>query len=105
MDDSPEATLRMAREQVIGSFNEICEETRHAVRETPEAVTKSRDRVHRLAGIAGVVGLREVSHRALDLEALLGEETCTPDRVDTAVDDLKAALASDLAAPPPPWVE
>jgi HPt (histidine-containing phosphotransfer) domain-containing protein len=105
MDDSPEAMLRKAREQVLGSIDGICEQTRHAVRETPEAVMKSRDRVHRLAGVAGVVGLRQVSHRALDLEAILADAACTPERVDTAVDELKAALETDLAAVPPPWLD
>jgi len=104
MDDSPEAALRAAREQVLASFDAICEQTRRAIRATPDAVKASRDRVHRLAGVAGMVGLGQVSERALDLEAVLSEERCTPDRVDAAVDDLRRAFRDDLAAPPPPWL-
>lgn len=104
MDDSPEAALRAAREQVVASFDEICERTRRSVRATPDAVTESRGLVHRLAGVAGMVGLGQVSERALDLEAILADERCTPDRVDAAVSDLRQALHDDLAAPPPPWL-
>jgi HPt (histidine-containing phosphotransfer) domain-containing protein len=104
MDDSPETALRAAREQVIASFDAICEQTRHAVRATPQAIDESRGRVHRLAGVAGMVGLGQVSERALDLEALLSDETRTPERVDAAVEDLRRALHADLAAPPPPWI-
>jgi hypothetical protein len=104
MDDSPEAALRAAREQVVASFDAICEQTRRAVRATPEAVRESRGRVHRLAGVAGMVGLGQVSERALDLEAVLSDDSCTPDRVDAAVDDLRRAFHDDLAAPPPPWL-
>jgi HPt (histidine-containing phosphotransfer) domain-containing protein len=104
MDDSPETALRAAREQVIASFDSICEETRRAIRDTPGAVKESRDRVHRLAGVAGVVGLQHVSERALDLEAVLADETSTAERVDAAVDQLRGAFVADLAAPPPPWL-
>jgi HPt (histidine-containing phosphotransfer) domain-containing protein len=104
MDDSPETALRAAREQVIASFDSICEQTRRAIRETPDAIKDSRDRVHRLAGVAGVVGLQHVSERALDLEAVLADHTCTADRVDAAVDQLRGAFVADLAAPPPPWL-
>jgi HPt (histidine-containing phosphotransfer) domain-containing protein len=105
MEDSPEAALRMAREQVIASIREICDETRRAIRETPDAVTKARKRVHRLAGVAGVVGLGQVSDSAIDLEALLADETRTPERVDAAVERLEDAFVADLAAPSPPWLE
>jgi HPt (histidine-containing phosphotransfer) domain-containing protein len=105
MDDSPEAALRAARQQVISSFDDICEYTRRAAREpSSDAITLSRDRVHRLAGLAGVVGLKQVSARALDLEAILVQATPTPERVDAAVEQLQAALRADLAAPPPPWL-
>jgi HPt (histidine-containing phosphotransfer) domain-containing protein len=103
MDDSPEAALRAAREQVIASFNDICERTRRAVRLGAD-VRESRDRVHRLAGVAGVVGLQRVGDRALDLEAVLADESASPERVDAAVEQLRAAFAEDLAGPPPPWL-
>jgi HPt (histidine-containing phosphotransfer) domain-containing protein len=105
MDDSPETALRTAREQVIASFDSICEQSRRAIRGSPDAVKESRDRVHRLAGVAGVVGLRQVSERALDLEAALADRTSTTDRVDDAVDRLRSAFEEDLAAPPPPWLD
>jgi HPt (histidine-containing phosphotransfer) domain-containing protein len=104
MDDSPETALRAAREQVIASFDSICEQTRRAIRETPDAVEECRDRVHRLAGVAGVVGLQHVSERALDLEAVLADGTATSDRVDAAVEQLRGAFIADLASPPPPWL-
>jgi HPt (histidine-containing phosphotransfer) domain-containing protein len=105
MDDSPEAALRAARNEVIASVHEICDRTRGAVRQGADAIAAARDRVHRLAGIAGVVGLSLVSERALDLEAVLGEGEPTPDQVESGVTALRDALAADLAAPPPPWVE
>jgi hypothetical protein len=104
MDDSPEAALRAAREHVVASFEGICEQTRRAIRATPDAIRESRGRVHQLAGVAGLVGLGQVSERALDLEAVLADERCTPDRVDAAVEDLRRAFHDDLAAPPPPWL-
>ena len=104
MDDSPETALRAAREQVIASFDSICEQARRAIRDTPDAVTESRDRVHRLAGVAGVVGLQHVSEHALVLETVLADETSTAERVDAAVEQLRGAFVADLAAPPPPWL-
>jgi HPt (histidine-containing phosphotransfer) domain-containing protein len=104
MDDSPETALRAAREQVIASFDAICEETRRAIRDNPDAVKGCRDRVHRLAGVAGIVGLQHVGERALDLEAVLGDSTSTADTVDAAVERLRGAFLADLAAPPPPWL-
>ena len=104
MDESPETALRAAREQVIASFDAICEQTRRAIREAPDAVEESRGRLHRLACVAGMVGLGQVSERAFDLEAILSERTCTVDRVDAAVEQLRSALRADLAAPPPPWL-
>lgn len=104
MDDSPETALRAARVQVVASFDAICEQTRRAIRETPDAVKESRTRIHRLAGVAGMVGLGQVSERALDLEALLSDQACTAERVDAAVDELRRAFHADLAAPPPPWL-
>ena len=104
MDDSPETALRAAREQVIASFDEICEDARRAIRENPDAVTECRQRVHRLAGVAGIVGLQHVSERALHLESVLADATSGTDQVDAAVEQLRGAFIADLAAPPPPWL-
>ena len=104
MADSPEAALRAARQQVIDSFDDICSAIQWAARHDSDAITEVRDRVHRLAGLAGMVGFGRVSERALDLQACLEERPCSPERVDAALSELRIAFAQDLNAPPPPWL-
>jgi HPt (histidine-containing phosphotransfer) domain-containing protein len=104
MADSPEAALRAARQQVIDSFDEICTAARQATLEHPDRIRHIHDRVHRLAGLAGVVGFTRVSARALDLQARLEESSCSPERVEAAIAALRSAFTEDLDAPPPPWL-
>jgi HPt (histidine-containing phosphotransfer) domain-containing protein len=100
--DDPEAALRAARRRFVDAFDEICAGILRAMDQGGEAVATSRQRVHRLAGIAGVVGFRAVSRRALDLETLL-EGPVTQDQVAAAVAEMRRAFAEEVAAPPPPW--
>jgi hypothetical protein len=101
--EDPEAALRKARDLVIASFDEICVSARRAVDAGAEALTTARNRVHRLAGLAGVVGFPEVSERALDLEAILEDRRPTAEAVQSAIDRLRLAFTQDLARPAPPW--
>jgi hypothetical protein len=100
--DDPETALREARQRFIDSFDEICASVLRAFREGPDAIRVSRGRVHRLAGLAGVVGFRGVSRKALDLEAVLDGPAAEAD-VTGAVELMRGAFADDLNAPAPPW--
>lgn len=102
--DDPEVALRAARRRFIDTFDEICAGILRAMDEGGHAIGTSRQRVHRLAGMAGVVGFRAVSRRALDLETLL-EGPATDDEVAAAVADMRRAFAEEMAAPPPPWAQ
>ena len=102
--EDPEVALRRAREQLISSFDDICEGVQRAIVEGPQALAACRDSVHRLAGVAGMVGLPQVSERALDLEAVLTGHAPGTGTVYSAVDQLRRAFSDDLAGPPPPWL-
>jgi HPt (histidine-containing phosphotransfer) domain-containing protein len=101
--DDPETALRLARARLIATFDGICAAVEQAPAAGLEALRSSRQQLHRLAGLAGIVGFPRVSEQALDFEAAL-TDTISPDAIRTAVERLRRAFADDLAAPPPYWM-
>jgi HPt (histidine-containing phosphotransfer) domain-containing protein len=100
--DDPETALRLARARLIATFEDVCAAVERAPAAGLEALRSSRQQLHRLAGLAGIVGFPRVSEEALDFEAAL-TDTTTLDAAHTAVERLRRAFADDLAAPPPRW--
>jgi chemotaxis protein histidine kinase CheA len=111
-EDDPERALRAARTRCIDSlagrfdgFDSLIRDI-EAGRAATSTVARLAEDVHRLAGLAGMVGLPAVSERARDLETILRDAMPdTPDASATrhALDALRAASAADLAAEPPDW--
>lgn len=101
--DDPETALRAARQQLIDRFPGVCDAVAQAIAAGPEALRSQYAPVHRLAGLAGIVGFPRVSERALDLQDAL-KQGAHPDAIRAALDALRGAFADDLAAPPPSWL-
>jgi two-component system OmpR family response regulator len=108
-DDDAEAWLREARSRFIAGFRKRCASIDELIAEIDEKgergpILALRQIVHKLSGIAVVVGLPAVSDRALALDRLL-ESSPAADlpRVRQAFDEMQNAFAADLAAVPPLW--
>jgi DNA-binding response OmpR family regulator len=67
-------------------------------------VVALRQIAHRLAGLAGTIGMPEVSQAAIALDRMLAEETADPARLRRACAELLVGFSVDLAAVPPSWV-
>jgi HPt (histidine-containing phosphotransfer) domain-containing protein len=112
-EDDAERALRSARERCIGGLAgrldgfEAMVRDIEAGRAAVSTVDQLAEDVHRLAGLAGMVGLPTVSERSRDLENILRDALPhVPDGPATrrALDALRAARDADLAAEPPDWV-
>jgi len=106
--DDPEAALRATRERFITEFPTRCESFArlldHAPAAPPAAERESaRHLAHRMAGLAGMIGLPAVTSRARELEELLSPEAADLGGAATALDRLREAFAEDLRRPVPSW--
>jgi HPt (histidine-containing phosphotransfer) domain-containing protein len=112
-EDAPEQELRAARDRLVAGFASRCAafEAMVADVEAGRAVAVTYDRfiqdLHRLAGLAGMVGLPTVSVRARDLETLARDAAA--DSLDAAaarraLDAVRLAFDTDLAAGLPEWM-
>jgi two-component system, cell cycle response regulator len=104
------SVLSETRARLIAEFPERCNAfdslLRSDVIRTSVHRRAHRDAAHKLAGLAGTVGLPGVSRRARDLEGLLEVEPGPSGEaaaLQNALDALRRAFATDLAAPPPEW--
>ena len=105
-DDDAEASLREARGRFIAGFRKRCASIDELIAEIEEKgaqgpILALRQIVHRLSGIAVVVGLPAVSERALALDDLLASSPVADmSRVREAFDGMQEAFTADLAAYP-----
>jgi DNA-binding response OmpR family regulator len=108
-DDDAEASLREARSRFIAGFSKRAASIDELIGEIEERgaqgpILALRQIVHRLSGIAVVVGLPAVSERAAALDRLLeSSPAANLPRVRRAFDELQQAFTADLAAVPPLW--
>jgi len=107
--DDAETSLREARSRFISGFSKRVASVDALIAEIEQKgaqgpILALRQIVHRLSGIAAVVGMPAVSERAVALDRLL-ESSPAEDlaRVRQAFDELQQAFATDLAAVPPVW--
>lgn len=101
--DDPVTALRQARARLIATFEDVCAAVERAPAAGLEALRAGREQLHRLAGLAGIVGFPHVSEEALDLEAALTDRTA-PGAIAAGIERLRRAFADDLAGPPPRWL-
>lgn len=105
----PEAALREARRHFIDTFPQRCEIIDTLLAQDSSAGAPSapvRQIVHRIAGMAGMVGFATVSARAQEFEALIdaaGHGRPDPTAAEAALRRLREAFSRDLSAPPPAW--
>ncbi|MGE0459864.1 MAG: response regulator [Vicinamibacterales bacterium] len=108
-NDDAEISLREARSRFISGFSKRAASIDALIAEIEQKgaqgpILAVRQIVHRLSGIAAVVGMPAVSERAIALDRLLeslpGEHL---PRVRQAFDELQQAFTTDLAAVPPVW--
>ena len=109
--DDPEPALREARSRFIAGFRRRCASIEELIAEVEERgsqgpVVALHQIVHRLAGLASVVGLPTVGSRADELDRLLEN----PEHAGTAIgrarkvfQAMQSAFTADLAAESPAW--
>ncbi len=102
-DDDAEASLREARGRFIAGFRKRCAPIDELIAEVEEGaqgpIVALRQIVHRLSGLAVVVGLPTVGARALELDRLLATSPVADiPSVREAFDGMQDAFAADLAA-------
>jgi CheY-like chemotaxis protein len=106
--DDPEAAIRDARQRFLASFPKRSDSIGLLLATVATVgargpVLPLRHAVHRMCGLAGMLGFPTVSARARDLEQLLdGLDSGTFDasRANLAFEDLEQAFTDDLARPP-----
>jgi len=106
--DDPEAAIRDARQRFLASFPKRSDSiglllSTVATIGARGPVAPLRYTVHRMCGLAGMLGFPTVSARARDLEALLdGLDTGTFDasRANLVFEAMEQAFTDDLAHPP-----
>jgi CheY-like chemotaxis protein len=106
--DDPDAAIRDARQRFLASFPKRSDSiglllNTVATLGTRGPVSPLRHTIHRLCGLAGMLGFPTVSDRARDLEELLGGiDTGTFDasRANLVFEALERAFTDDLADPP-----
>jgi CheY-like chemotaxis protein len=106
--DDPEAAIRDARQRFLASFPKRSDSiglllSTVATVGTRGPVLPLRHAVHRMCGLAGMLGFPTVSARARDLEELLdGLDSGTFDvsRANLMFEALERAFTDDLANPP-----
>ena len=109
--DDPEAAMRDARQRFLATFPKRSDSIGLLLATVSTIgargpVVPLRHAVHRLTGLAGMLGFPTVSARARDLEALLeGVEAGTFDasRANLLFEEMEQAFTDDLANPPE-WV-
>jgi len=109
--DDPEPAIREARSRFIAGFRRRCASIEELIAEVEERgsqgpVVALHQIVHRLAGLASVVGLPTVGSRADELDRLLEN----PEHAGTAIgrarkvfQAMQSAFTADLAAESPAW--
>jgi DNA-binding response OmpR family regulator len=109
--DGATAALREVRERFIATFAARCDAIIHLTESVAELgpdgpVDALRQIVHRLAGLAGMVGFADVSREAATLEALVLDVPTQGFARDTAagaVTRLRGAFEQALTQPAPVW--
>jgi len=112
-DEDPEAALRAVRLKFVSDFPAQCSSlTQFIDRTASPAAAEERTALarlaHRMAGLAGMLGLPSVSSRAKELEELvLSAEGALLDQAAAheAVTRLRDAFTQDLTRPAPSWAE
>jgi CheY-like chemotaxis protein/HPt (histidine-containing phosphotransfer) domain-containing protein len=109
--DDPEAAMRDARQRFLASFPKRSDSIGLLLATVATVgargpVLPLRHAVHRLAGLAGMLGFPTVSERARDLEQLLdglGDGTFDASRANLVFEAMERAFTDDLGHPPA-WV-
>ena len=109
-EDDPESTLREARSRFISGFRKRCSSIDELIVEVEQKGTDGpvlalRQIVHRMSGLAIIVGMQAVSARAAELDRLLDAPRTAVDvaRLRRAFEDMQDAFTADLAMVPPLW--
>jgi CheY-like chemotaxis protein len=106
--DDPEAALRDARQRFLASFPKRSDSiglllSTVATVGARGPVLPLRHAVHRMCGLAGMLGFPAVSARAQDLEAMLDgidRGTFDASRANLMFEAMEQAFTDDLASPP-----
>lgn len=101
--DNPEAVLRSVRDRFRNTFDQRLASLRSLALSVhpggpPEALVSLHGLVHRMAGLAGVIGLPTVSARARELDEMLGDAasgTIDASAIQNGLEALRDAFAAD----------
>ena len=109
-EDDSDSALREARSRFIAGFRKRCSSIEELIVEVEQKGTDGpllalKQIVHRLSGLATVVGMQEVSARAAELDLLLDAPRASLDAAPLrkAFENMQDAFTTDLAVVAPVW--
>lgn len=111
--DDPEAALRAVRLKFVSEFPTQCSALTQFIDRTADAASAEERTAfvrlaHRMAGLAGMLGLPTVSARARELEELVLSASGGPldqHAASEALARLRDAFSADMTRPAPSWAE
>ncbi len=109
-EDDSDSALREARSRFIAGFRKRCSSIEELIVEVEQRGTDGplpalKQIVHRLSGLAIVVGMQEVSARAAELDLLLDAPRASVDSAPLrrAFENMQDAFTTDLSVVAPVW--